>query len=96
MPLIAECGGFMYLNKFIDTGREKYEMCGVLDNESSFYGKLRHFGYINIAAQKDGLFGNGYVQIKGHEFHYYMSTDEGSDCTGTKACIRKEMAVCSL
>ena len=89
MPLIAECGGFMYLNKFIDTGKGKYEMCGVLDNESSFYGKLRHFGYINIAAEKDGLFGNGYVQIKGHEFHYYMSTDEGSDCTAQKPVSKR-------
>ena len=80
MPTIAECGGFQYLGKKL-CGKE---MCGVLDHESSDCGKLVRFGYVTLTAGKDGLLGKSGTVLRGHEFHYYDSTDNGADFTARK------------
>ncbi len=79
IPTVAECGGYMYLNQKID-GRE---MCGVLAGECEKKDRLVRFGYVNLHCEKGGetLFGSGF---KGHEFHYYDSTDNGEDYICTK------------
>ena len=73
MPTIAECGGFQYLGKTLD-GRA---MCGVLDHESQNAGKLTRFGYVTLTAKKDGLLGPAGTVLRGHEFHYWDSTENG-------------------
>ena len=73
MPAIAECGGFQYLGKLLD-GKA---MCGVLDHESANAGKLVRFGYVTLTAQRDGLLGPAGTALRGHEFHYWDSTDNG-------------------
>lgn len=85
IPTIAECGGFQYLGKSID-GRK---MCGVLDFESKRKEKLVRFGYIELHCRERGLFGEADVKIRGHEFHYYDSTDNGTDCTAEKVNGKK-------
>ena len=69
MPVLAECGGFMYLQQAMelpgkkDASKETFPMCGVLP-------------------------GTCYLQsgrcIRGHEFHYFDSTDNGEACTAWK------------
>ena len=40
MPSLAECGGFMYLHKYItDTEGKRYTMAGVIDGECTYTGK---------------------------------------------------------
>ncbi|MBQ6753350.1 MAG: cobyrinate a,c-diamide synthase [Clostridia bacterium] len=73
MPTIAECGGFQYLGQKLD-GRE---MCGVLPHESNKTDRLVRFGYVTLSSQKDSLFGEKGTMLKGHEFHYWDSTDCG-------------------
>ena len=75
MPAIAECGGFEYLGKTLDS----FAMCGVLEQESTAAGKPVRFGYVTLTAQKDGVFGEAGTQLKGHEFHYWDSTANGAD-----------------
>lgn len=72
MPILAECGGFMYLQeKMTDMSGMTWEMCGALHGESTPTKHLVRFGYLEL--EKTGL--------RGHEFHYFDSTDNGAaDC----------------
>lgn len=85
MPVIAECGGFMYLCRSIKAkdGRE-YEMAGVFDGCCSPSEKLCRFGYTELVAAKDNLICKKGETIRSHEFHYWDCTDIGEDFTGRK------------
>ena len=93
MPILAECGGFMYLQEYLDLPENKenggrFEMCGVLAGTSRMTERLVRFGYIEIG-KKEGRPGPaGYLPeghtIRGHEFHYFDSTDNGEACTARK------------
>lgn len=81
MPYLTECGGFMYLHeKMQDMQDHWYPMAGVLPGESYRTPKLGRFGYITLQAKegKPQLLVPGET-IRGHEFHYFDSTDPGSD-----------------
>lgn len=89
MPCIAECGGFLYLGRRLEgTDGETYDMAGVLDGEGYRTGRLVRFGYMEAKANgiHDGislLFGND-CHMRGHEFHYWDSTDCGSSFSAWK------------
>ena len=89
MPVVAECGGFMYLHKIIkDKDGNEYKGVGIIDGECYYTGHLVRFGYVEIKEKKfNFLESNG--MIKGHEFHYYDSTYNGDDCIITKAYSKK-------
>ena len=75
---LAECGGFMYLHeKLTDKEGHSFPMAGAILAECHDTGKLVRFGYIELT-------GIGDAKIRAHEFHYYDSTDNGTDCTATK------------
>ncbi len=84
MPMVAECGGFMYLHSALelDEGRRQ-EMAGALPGECRYTGKLVRFGYVEIEDKK-GYFLPAGKKIRGHEFHYFDSTDNGGDCVAVK------------
>ncbi len=81
MPTIAECGGFQYLGRTL----EDKQMCGVLPHDSVNTGKLVRFGYVTLTSKTNGLFGKAGVTFRGHEFHYYDSTDNGNAFTAVKS-----------
>ena len=84
MPVVAECGGFMYLHdKLTDQNGNAYEMAGALPGTCAFQGKLVRFGYIQVQEKESNFLSSG-KSIKGHEFHYYDSTDNGCACVATK------------
>lgn len=80
MPAIAECGGFQYLGKELE-GRK---MCGLLNHLSSKTEHLVRFGYITLTSNKEGLLGPAGTVLRGHEFHYWDSTDNGDAFTARK------------
>ncbi len=80
MPTIAECGGFQVLGERL-AGRR---MCGVLPHDSADAGRLVRFGYCTLTARSDGLLGPRGTRLPAHEFHYYDSTDCGSDFRAEK------------
>ena len=96
MPTIAECGGFMYLHKYInqscdnpsDEKNTEFPLAGVLDAECNFKGKLVRFGYIELK-EKYGNFLPQNEKIKAHEFHYFDSTNNGNDCIAIKPTTGK-------
>ncbi len=77
MPVLAECGGFMYLLDSIKNENDKsYNMVGAINGKAEWTGKLVRFGYVTIEA--DGF------DIKGHEFHYYDTDNNGSSFVAKK------------
>lgn len=79
MPTIAECGGFLYLQRTLqDQGKHPWLMAGVLDAESYPTGKLSRFGYVTLKAKTDSLLFETGEEMPAHEFHYWDSTDPGS------------------
>lgn len=85
IPCIAECGGFMYLHRVLRTeDKTEYNMCGVIDAEVYFTGRLGRFGYIELESGKKSLFGDSGTKIRGHEFHYFDSTDNGDSFAAVK------------
>ena len=80
IPIIAECGGFMYLcDSLTDAEGNAYKLCGCLPGEVYNEGKLTRFGYMEATALTDGLYGKVGTGFKGHEFHHYDCSENGSD-----------------
>lgn len=84
MPSVAECGGFMYLHDtLVDKNGAAFHMAGVLPAECKDTGKLVRFGYVEIEEKEAGWL-PATTRIRGHEFHYYDSSDNGMDCVAQK------------
>ena len=84
-PILAECGGFLYLKEtFMDADGMEYKMAGVLPGQGFMIGKLGHFGYVNVTAKEDTPYLHEGGSIRGHEFHYCDTTDNGESCRMTK------------
>ena len=54
-------------------------MAGVIRGEAAPKEKLVRFGYINLTGVVDGTFLKRGERIRGHEFHYWDSTNNGTD-----------------
>ena len=79
MPCLAECGGFMYLHQSIkDEQGVPHQMVGAIEGESFPTHKLSRFGYVSLIAQEDNLLCEKGMKIRGHEFHYWDSTNTGN------------------
>ena len=84
---MAECGGVMYLKeKLTDKDGVFYEMCGAIKGECTYTGKLVRFGYAEFASKEEEKTEGGWekLSVRGHEFHYFDSTNNGSDFTAKK------------
>ena len=89
MPIVAECGGFMYLHSVIaDKEERSYIMTEVLPAKCYDTGKLVRFGYIELEGGNNDFLPKG-ERIRGHEFHYYDSEDNGADCLAIKPVTGK-------
>ncbi len=84
MPCMAECGGFMYLHERMeDMEGQLWPMAGALDGEVRRTDHLVRFGYIGLEARQEGILGEG-LHLKGHEFHYFESSDCGESFLAKK------------
>lgn len=96
MPILAECGGFLYLHKNLeDDSGEKYPMAGVYDADGVKTPRLQRFGYIRLTADKDTLLCSEGNTIPAHEFHYWDSSQPGTACTARKPDGRSWQCVIS-
>ena len=86
MPVIAECGGFMYLHDKMQTGSgTEFAMAGVIRGTVFPTRKLQRFGYVTMQAHADNLLCNADETLKAHEFHYWDSTNAGECFTASKS-----------
>ncbi|MDD7641186.1 MAG: cobyrinate a,c-diamide synthase [bacterium] len=77
--VLAECGGFLYLTEQLeDMEGHSYPMAGWIPAKAFQTKKLGRFGYIELTPQAGG------AKIRGHEFHYFDTTDNGSDLVAKK------------
>ena len=84
MPVVAECGGFLYLHTAIrDRDGHPYQMAGVLPAACQDTKKLVRFGYIELEEKESNFLEVG-TRIKGHEYHYFDSEKNGEDCIAIK------------
>lgn len=89
MPTVAECGGFLYLHETMeDMQNHAYKMAGVLPGHSRYAGKLVRFGYIELTEKEPEFLGAG-EKIRGHEFHYYDSEQNGTACLAEKPVSKR-------
>lgn len=81
MPVVAECGGAMYLGRHITTGDgETSAMCGVLPFGTRMARSRRALGYRTARVLRDNpLVSEGDV-VRGHEFHW-SAADPGIDAS---------------
>lgn len=91
VPYMAECGGFMYLHeKLEDEARKSYPMVGAIEGFCYKTHQLQRFGYVELHSKKKNIFGKDLKGIKGHEFHYYESTNNGTACVAKKPFRNRE------
>ena len=84
MPGLAECGGFMYLlDELTDKDGHAYPMAGVIDGHTEWTGRLSRFGYATVSGIREDTLLSG-LSVKAHEFHYYDSSNNGSDAIAVK------------
>ncbi len=88
MPSLAECGGFMYLHESLTVDGQTYPMAGVVAGNCRNLEKLVRFGYVEIQEKTPAFLSGG--AIKGHEFHYYDSENNGNFCTAKKPVTGKD------
>lgn len=70
--ILAECGGMMYLGKYIaDETNTHWPMTGILDLATSMQQPKLSLGYRTIMT--------GAQPVKGHEFHYSRFSDAGTN-----------------
>ncbi len=78
MPCMAECGGYMYLSETMeDMEGNVWPMVGAVPGTVFRTGRLGRFGYIRLETERTDVLGGGCGPLRGHEFHYFDSTDCG-------------------
>ena len=96
MPCHAECGGFLYLGKSLaDAEGNVCEMVGFLDGAGFRTERLQRFGYVELASQDADAFAVNTV-LRGHEFHYWDSTDCGDACLAWKPLSKQKTYPCMV
>ena len=60
-----------------------------------YAGKLVRFGYIDMTAKSESIFGGEGIKLKGHEFHYWDSTNNGDVFVAQKP-LRKTSWECVI
>jgi cobyrinic acid a,c-diamide synthase len=58
-------------------------MCGVVPGSCHAAGKLVRFGYVELRERRPVFLREGGA-IRGHEFHYFDSDNNGGDCRACK------------
>ena len=73
MPTIAECGGFLYLQKELeDADGQVWEMTGVLDGSGFRTNRLQRFGYAVMTAKENSMLFEKGESIPVHELPEYL------------------------
>lgn len=75
LPIIGECGGYMYLCERI----QSWPMVGLVPGKCRMTEKLGPFGYMRGTCRKDSLIGTVGEIFMAHEFHYSLMADGGED-----------------
>ncbi len=79
MPCVAECGGFLYLQKTLKTQEgQTFPMVGTLPLTGWMTDHLNRFGYVKMQAKQDTLLAKKGEFVRAHAFHYAQCSEEGT------------------
>ncbi|KAE9628076.1 cobyrinate a,c-diamide synthase [Defluviitalea raffinosedens] len=81
MPIYAECGGFMYLGKSINS----YAMTHIIEPGFEMTEKLQNFGYVTLTAKDNTMLLEHGESATAHEFHYSKNDSDSGSLTARKA-----------
>ncbi len=85
LPVMAECGGFMYLHDtFENMEGRKCAGIGVIPGNAYKTPKLSRFGYVEMASKTGLVFEREIGACPAHEFHYFDSENCGSGFLAVK------------
>ena len=85
VPLVAECGGFLYLQRAVrDRSGREWPMAGVLPGTGFPTDRLQRFGYLTVSPERDSLLFRAGEKIPAHEFHYWDCDGCGEDLSAGK------------
>lgn len=76
MPIYGECGGLIYLSRWIEVKGKRYEMAGVVPVNIKMEQKLA--GYVELRARENCIIADKGDILRGHEYHYsraYLEED---------------------
>lgn len=84
LPTVAECGGFLYLQKTLeDEQGQPWPMAGFLPGAGYRTDRLQRFGYKQLYAEGDSLLFRKGETVPAHEFHCWNCTQPGAVLTKT-------------
>lgn len=93
LPTVAECGGFLYLQKTLEDEQKcVWPMVGALEGAGFRTQRLQRFGYGELTARGDSLLFQEGEKAPFHEFHYWDCTQNGMDFLGGKPLGGKSWA----
>jgi len=78
LPIYAECGGLMYLTKYISSQNKKHKMIGLFDAETKMTKKMR-LNYTKGKIIAKNSISEKLHNFQGHEFHYSQLDSVSSD-----------------
>ncbi len=89
MPCMAESGGFMYLHEELEgIDGKMYPMVGFVKGRCFHAGKLSRFGYVTLSPKENQMLPQGSI-VKGHEFHYWNTDNDGKSWQAERTSGRK-------
>jgi cobyrinic acid a,c-diamide synthase len=79
LPIYAECGGLMYLARSLRWRDASYPMAGVLPFDVVMHERPQGHGYAVARVDGKNPFFDVGTELRGHEFHYSMPSDEAGE-----------------
>jgi cobyrinic acid a,c-diamide synthase len=69
-PVLAECGGLLYLLERLVVDGQRFPMCGVFPFAGVMRPRRAALGYREVETTRPTLLGPAGTTLRGHEFHY--------------------------
>lgn len=70
-PVYAECGGLLYLTRYLETvDGKRWNLAGVLPLEARMLKRRKVLGYAEVVLTANSIWGQRGESLRGHEFHY--------------------------
>ena len=80
LPVLAECGGLMYLSRSLtDFEGHSFEMAGVVPASCQMNDRLQRVGYVEVTALRDTVLCPKGTVLRGHEFHFSSLTKDAAE-----------------
>jgi len=93
-PVLAECGGFMYLMEALsDLSGRQHAMCGVFPLRAAMGTRFAALGYREATTRAATLLGPAGMVVRGHEFHYSRLAGETAGVPAVYAMTGRRGAI---